>query len=132
MTGIKNEEFLNKGNLALIGEEIVQFRDAKLIGPNKYILTEFQRGLFGTEHKIHVHKINERFILLIDEVTTVNMPDNLINRTIKFHAVTKGEEFAEKTSKSLKFAANNLKPLPPTHLKFNEDKLSWVRRSRGY
>ncbi|MDJ1257772.1 MAG: hypothetical protein MRQ07_03870 [Candidatus Midichloria sp.] len=53
------------------------------------------------------------FILLIDEVTTVNMPDNLINCTIKFHAVTKGEEFAEKTSKSLKFAANNLKPISP-------------------
>ncbi|CAK6538067.1 MAG: hypothetical protein IRD7MM_06155 [Candidatus Midichloria mitochondrii] len=110
MTGIKNEKFLNKGNLALIGEEIVQFRDAKLIGLNKYILTEFQRSLFGTEHKIHVHKINERFILLNDKVTTVNMPDNLINRTIKF----KGEEFAEKTSRSLKFAANDLKPLPHT------------------
>ncbi|CAG7594022.1 hypothetical protein MHYMCMPSP_00883, partial [Hyalomma marginatum] len=46
--------------------------------------------------------------------------------------VTKGEEFAEKTSKSLKFVANNLKPLSLIHLESNKDKLFWVRRSRGY
>ncbi|WHQ46460.1 MAG: hypothetical protein MTP17_03035 [Candidatus Midichloria sp.] len=44
-----------------------------------------------------MNSINEKFILLNDAVMSINMQDNLINSTVKFHAVTKGEEFAEKT-----------------------------------
>ena len=126
------EEFFNGGNLAIIGDEIIQFKTAKLIGPNKYIIQDLRRGLFGTESKVSKHKVNERFILLDQKIVTVKLDEKLINRDIDFYVLTLGQAFENKKTIRCNFSANNLKPLSPIHIKLNKDNiLSWIRRNRG-
>ena len=51
-------------NLALVGDEIIQFKTAQLTDLNTYLLSELTRGLRGTESFIDTHTANERFVLL--------------------------------------------------------------------
>jgi hypothetical protein len=58
------DELLNFSNLAMIGNEIIQFKNATLIDTNTYLLTGLFRGKFGTEQYISSHLNGEQFILL--------------------------------------------------------------------
>ncbi|MGN7619072.1 MAG: baseplate megatron protein TIM-barrel domain-containing protein [Ehrlichia sp.] len=48
--------FTNNNNLALIGNEIIQFQSVKQTGQNKYQLSHMLRGRFGTEEYVNQHK----------------------------------------------------------------------------
>lgn len=65
--------FLNGEVLALIGNEIVAFKNAILIEPLVYKLSEFIRGMFNTETEINNHQAGERFILLKGNVSATNI-----------------------------------------------------------
>ncbi len=69
LTSITRDELLNFGNLALVGNEIIQFKNATLVDTNTYKLTGLLRGRFGTEQYLSTHNNNEQFILL--EKTTL-------------------------------------------------------------
>ena len=53
---------LNGANVALLGNEIIQFKTATLIAANTYTLTGLLRGRKGTEWATHA--VGERFVLL--------------------------------------------------------------------
>jgi hypothetical protein len=54
---------LNGANMMLIGEEIVQFRDAIDEGGNEWTLSELLRGRRGTEWAAGLHAAGERVVL---------------------------------------------------------------------
>lgn len=51
-------------NLALIGDELVQFADAEAIGAGKFRLTRLLRGRFATEAAASEHVIGDLFVLI--------------------------------------------------------------------
>lgn len=57
-------DVLNYFNAALIGAEIVQFKQASLIAANTYRLSGLLRGRLGTEHEVGRHIANEPFLML--------------------------------------------------------------------
>jgi hypothetical protein len=65
-------------NLALVGNEIVRFRTATLIGGKTYLLSSFLRGQRGTEWAMSGHGYPERFVLL--EKANLRRVTDSINR----------------------------------------------------
>lgn len=53
---------LNGANLAVLGAEMLQFRDAELLADGRYRLSGLLRGRLGTEYAISGHVAGERFI----------------------------------------------------------------------
>ncbi|MFZ1414846.1 MAG: phage tail protein, partial [Defluviicoccus sp.] len=64
-------DVLNGANGALLGEEIIQWTTATLIGTRRYRLSGLLRGRLGTEYAIYDHSVGERFIVLQPVGTTL-------------------------------------------------------------
>ncbi len=130
------QELLNNGNLALIGDEIIQFQTAELVSENCYRLSNLLRGRFGTEHKIKNHSIGERFILLDSKVETFNMPHFTIGQSFKIKTSTLGRNanIHDDFTKHINYHAENLKPLSPVlfskNYLDNGIEIKWIRRTR--
>jgi hypothetical protein len=60
-----DDEALDAGaNLALIGDELIQFGNAEPIGPARFRLTRFLRGRFATDWAINSHVSGELFLVI--------------------------------------------------------------------
>ncbi|AHX03887.1 GTA TIM-barrel-like domain protein [Ehrlichia chaffeensis str. Heartland] len=123
----------NSSNLALIGDEIIQFQNVKQIRENIYQLSYMLRGRFGTERHIDQHHKKELFTLL-DNLPYLKINQSLINKSLIYKVVLKKSTSYAKQS-TYTYYANNLKPLPVTHVKGNRDiynnlTINWVRRAR--
>jgi len=131
-------DLLNGANVALCGNEIIQFQNATLIGDGYYKLSNLLRGRRGTEKYIDQHKIGERFILLQDsslQFIPVTLSDR--NKSYHYRAVANGGsiEYAQDITYSPKI--ETLKPFAPCHLKIkrvngvgSDVNISWVRCAR--
>ncbi len=123
----------NGSNLALVGNELLQFQNAELIDNNMYRLSGFIRGRFGTEDSIEGHVALERFILIDDSLINFDLDFGLIGSSIAY----KANSFSCEDSNEYIYIynGNNIKPFSPVHLKIKEDKdgnlvAEWVYRSR--
>lgn len=129
-------DLLSGANAALIGNEIVQFRTATLIAPNKYRLIGMLRGRFGTEIYTGTHVAAERFVLLsLSGTLRVDEDASAINANRYYKPVSTGLNFAKAGSYPFANSARGLKPLRPAHfyatrLSNNDWNLRWVRRTR--
>jgi hypothetical protein len=108
-------------NLALVGSEIIQFSQLRLIAENLYEISHLVRGCFGSNTS---HDVGERFILLDKNLTPINAPLDL---AVKYKYINQEVTFS--------YDGSNYKPLAVCHLKAhtNENQdiiLSWIRRAR--
>lgn len=69
-------DVLNGFNTAVIGNEIVQFQNARLLSAHTYELSGLLRGRLGTEDQIGLHALEERFVLL-ESATLTTIPSPL-------------------------------------------------------
>ena len=136
----RNEiDVLNGANLCVIGDEIVQFKNAVLIAEDTYRLSALLRGRFGTENHITGHVPGERFVLIaahtIDylEASTTDW-----FQTYVYRYVPPGYDVTEDVYQQTKFTFNAVSdiPLSPCHLEGRRDTegnvmITWVRRTRG-
>jgi hypothetical protein len=141
LNSISEAEFLNNStsNLALIGDEIIQFKNAELIADNNYILSNIKRGLNGTEGEISNHLEGDRFVLLDDNIISINLPKSLIANDLYIKAVSFKGFIEDVDAKTINFKANSIKPLAVVNGTYSIDsitediEISWNRRSRiGY
>jgi hypothetical protein len=135
LASVNDLALLNGANIAVIGSEVIQFKTATLIEPNKYTLSGLLRGRLGTEDKISGHVVGETFVLIDGNVPKLEMPNGLINLPRKYKAVTFGNTLAETTEQDFTFTAQALKPLSPVHILGDRDlsqnlTITWVRRTR--
>jgi hypothetical protein len=126
---------LNGANAALIGDELVQFQNAELIGEKTYRLSKLLRGRQGTEWAIAGHQAGDRFILLNPALYTTSIANNLIGRELYYKSVSVGNSLGNTAEEAFTYRGNNLKPFAPVHIKGVRDvsgnlTISWVRRSR--
>ncbi|MDB2414177.1 glycoside hydrolase TIM-barrel-like domain-containing protein [Rickettsiales bacterium] len=125
----------NGANAALIGDELVQFQNAELIGESTYKLTQFLRGRQGTEWAIGSHAAGDRFVLITPALYTTAIANNLIGRELFYKAVSVGNSLGNTDEAAFTYTGRNLKPFAPVHVKGVRDgsgnlTISWIRRSR--
>jgi hypothetical protein len=120
-------------NLALIGDEILQFSDATAVSPGRFRLSGLLRGRLGSEAAIGGHAADERFVLL-DRATMLpfDPPLEALQRAYRFRAAGTGDAAAPDSDAIARGVA--LQPLAPAHLALSViggDVVGrWVRRSR--
>ncbi len=123
-------------NMALLGDEIIQFKNATLVGTLTYELSGLLRGCRGTEYAMGSHSSSDRFVLLTDGTTyRATEPTSEIGLARQFKPVTYGTDIALASTTSFTNTGASLKPLAPVHIGGGRDasgnlEVHWTRRSR--
>lgn len=123
-------------NLALIGDELIQFGRAEPLGGVRWRLSILWRGRRGTEAAMGMQAIGDRFVLIsADRVTVTTLPVSAIGSTIRILASGVGDVAGPAMSDA---GVTGISVLPPSpvHLAGEPQPngdivLSWTRRSRA-
>jgi hypothetical protein len=121
---------------ALIGDEVVYFRDATLNADRTYTLRGFLRGRRGSEAAMSTHADGERFVLLtLATVKRIAQETSDIGKTRLYKMVTSGGTLAKSTAQSFKNEGAALKPYAPVLIGGGSDAagnliINWTRRTR--
>lgn len=127
------EDLLKSENYILIGDEILQYRDALDNGNGTYTLSNLLRGRRGTEWAIGTHSIGERFVFLSNSMM---FDSTALSSVDSYYRGTTFGDFAEDSvSQLITPEIRCLKPLSPSYIKGVRDGsnnliITWMRRSR--
>lgn len=121
-------------NLAVIGDELVQFRDVDALGAGRYRIGHLLRGLRGTEWAITGHVAEEDFAL-IDATRLVSLEVGRERIGAEVSAWPEGLSDADTIPVERTFTAEALRPPSPAQLTARVDNngdlaVSWIARSR--
>ena len=128
-------EVLAGANLALLGDEIIQYRDATLEADGTYTLSGLLRGRKGSEWATGTHVAGELFVpLSLSNVTFYDLAVDHLGVLRYYRAYSRNQSQA-KTDLSFTCYMRNMKPYAPqcvTGLRDGSDNLtiSWIRRTR--
>ncbi len=130
-------QVLNGANALRVGQEVILFQVATVIGANQYRLSRLLRGRRGTNAYWSEHVIGEPVVALAEGwVTRVELADSLYNKTILVKPVGEGDDITAVAPVSLLVTGNERKPYSPCHLRgalddaSGEISLTWIRRTR--
>jgi len=136
LSSITDSQLLAGGNLAVLGSELIQFRDAILQSDGTYNLSYFLRGRFGTEWATASHVLYEEFTLLTEStVQRVVTDSSAIGSTKIYKAVTLGMSQDATLGKHFTNRSIGLKPYSPVQVAAKRDSslnvtFNWIRRTR--
>ncbi|PIR39608.1 MAG: hypothetical protein COV35_03635 [Alphaproteobacteria bacterium CG11_big_fil_rev_8_21_14_0_20_39_49] len=135
LSGTSELAVLNGANIAKVGSEIIQFKNATLVSTGKYILSGLLRGRLGTEWATSSHTEGEEFVLLDNNLAKESLSSEFIGLSRLYKAVSVGKSLADTSSVSFTYNANSLKPFSPVHIKGTRDAsgnltITWIRRTR--
>jgi hypothetical protein len=123
-------------NLAMAGDELVQFGRAQRIGPARWRLSELWRGRRGTENAVGMQATGDRFVLL-DPTTLVHfdLPLGRLGTEAQVMAAGVGDGSSPPIV-AVPVSGASILPPSPVHLRAGIAadgalSLQWVRRSRG-
>lgn len=127
---------LNGANVALLGQEIIQFMQAEWVAEGRYRLSGLLRGRLGTEQAMNNHVAGERFVLLNSRVEVVSVGQNVIDLPRSYKPVTIGQTLGSTDAQNFTYQGRAWKPYAPVHLQAewqaNGDiDMQWVRRARS-
>ena len=123
-------------NLALVGDELLQFGQVTPLGGTRWRLANLWRGRRGTEAAIGAQAAGDRFVLITaDTVAIASVPLSSIGATVRIMASGVGDVDGPAEADAIVTGASVLPP-SPAHLagapQPNGDvALTWVRRSRA-
>lgn len=119
-------EVLNGENWALVGEEIIGFRNATLQSGTTYQLSGLLRGRRGTDALVDSHVANEGFIML--DGAGVEFPYSLDQSatTFYFKFVTIGSDITKATAYTGQPSGKSRRPWAPANLTATYEPLDWV------
>lgn len=124
---------LNGQNWAQIGQELIGFCNATLVGEKTYKLSKLLRGRQGTEQFISTHQANELFCL-IDDLVKLEFPDSDRGSIKKFKVVTIGSSVDKAEEKTVQIISNNTRMWtvykPVVAIQGNDWIISWNERVR--
>ena len=133
LTSAIDDALIGGANLALIGDELVQFGRADPIGGNRFRLGRLLRGRRGTEWAMATHEAGERFVLLEPaSLLAYDAPAASIGGRFDLIATGIGDPAPVRVTATI--AGRSVRPPAPVRLVANRvggDLLvSWIRRSR--
>lgn len=140
LSSVTPDQLLAGRNMAVIGNEVVQFMTATQISANEWRLSNFLRGRRGTDIPLVMssHSLGERFVL-IESATLINFGDTLTYRGVE--QAFKGVTYTQLPSAvAPQLFANNAKrmlPFSPVMISGTRDMsdnltITWARRDRRY
>lgn len=127
---------LNGANIALWGDELLQFRDVASLGGDMYRLSCLLRGRFGTEWAMNTHQVGDQFILLTSAaIRRFVHGESNIGQARFYRAVTLGATLKSAVTRGFANYAVGLKPYAPCRVQGSRDgsdnlTITWYRRSR--
>ena len=127
---------LGGANVAVLGSEVIQFKNAVQLSAGSYRLSGLLRGRLGTQWATVGHVVGERFVLLDDNVIPLVLPVSNKGQTWTLRAVTTGDSMTMGTESTFTIMAETLMPLSvvePLAIRnttSGDITLSWVRRAR--
>ena len=137
------EAVLDGANVAALrnaasGEwEIIQYRDATLVGPKTYELHGLLRGQAGTEFVIpQSWAVGTRFVALDGAAVQIDLPYSArgLERYLRIGPASRSVDDGSYRTQVQTFTGVGLRPYQPVHLRGVLDEaglnLSWVRRTR--
>jgi hypothetical protein len=136
LSSVSYAGFLNGAQAAVIGDEIVLFRDAVMNADGTYTVSGFLRGQRGSEFAIGRHGALERFILLttsgIQRIPGVTAD---LHMPRLYKAVTVGGSLARTRAQAFTNEGAGLKPYASVHVGGGRNAagdvlIHWTRRSR--
>ena len=121
-------------NLAMIGSELVQFRDVTPLGAGQYRLSHLLRGVRGTEWAMDWHADGETFVM-VDQARLTSIPMDRAWVGSKVTAIAEGIADDSTLPVSRNYAGEALRPPSPAHLEVTIDpsgalNIEWIARSR--
>jgi hypothetical protein len=119
------------GNLAMLGSELIQFREAELIAEATYELRHLWRGRRGTQWATGTHSIGEAFTWLDPAVYRLEQPlsERYVPRPWK--AVTRGLPITSATPQTYALQSENLRPWAAASLRVEQSGSDWLISWRG-
>jgi hypothetical protein len=135
LEGRSDDALAGGANLALVGDELVQFGAVEPLGGSRFRLSRLLRGRRGTEWAAAGHEADERFILLdAQSLAVLEAPAGSPGGAASLLAAGIGDLPAP-ASASAEIEGAALQPPSPVHLRAEEAPggdllISWVRRSR--
>lgn len=131
-----DEPSLDAGaNVALIGDELVQFARAVPLGEGRWRLSEFWRGRRGTEAAMMMQSAGTRFVMIDPAaLLTVDLPPDAIGEILEVSASGVGDAAPVLVSEGI--AGRSVAPPSPVHgraatLSDGGLLIGWTRRSRS-
>lgn len=127
-------QLVEGANLAMVGNELIQFAQAEFINGSSWRLSGLLRGRGGTEHALAGHIAGEGFVLINDSLLSLDVSSAGDLNTSRIVAIGLGD--ATPATSLIGNAGLTLRPLTPVHGSAWRDddgalRLEWVRRSRG-
>ncbi len=125
---------LSGANRALLGREVIQFRQAEQIGEVRWRLSGLLRGRRGTEWAMALHEAGEPFLLL-DQESLLDVPSEHLHMgsEVLIDAIGIGDTVPARAS--MQVAGQALLPLASVHVRAVSEggkwQLRWIRRSRN-
>lgn len=122
-------------NLALLGDELIQFAQAQALGSGRWRLSGLWRGRRGTEWAAASHLAGERFVLLeSDAVVARDLALSAVGGTVEVEALGVGDIDGPATA-VVAIGGDSIVPPAPVGLRVGWPgggtvSLSWTRRSR--
>lgn len=127
---------LDRGvNLALLGDELVQFGRAEPLGSARWRLSGLLRGRRGTEAATGAQMVGDRFVLIEAEAArTFDLPLSVLGREMRVMASGVGDATPVETRCVMRGAS--VVPPSPVHLGWRAEAdgsatVRWTRRSRA-
>ncbi|KQM73936.1 GTA baseplate fiber-binding domain-containing protein [Sphingomonas sp. Leaf20] len=122
-------------NLALAGDELIQFGRADPVGAGRWRLTRLWRGRRGTEAAIGTQAPGDAFVLIeADAMRTIDLPVAAIGQTVRVLASGVGD--TEPVEARCVLAGRSVLPPSPVGLRValagnGDAAVRWIRRSRA-
>jgi hypothetical protein len=135
LESITDEQLFAGGNTALVGKEIIQFRDATLNANGTYTIGGILRARRGTNYATRDHKPGERLVLL-DQSSVIKILHGPAEWDAQhsFKAVSAGNYEEDALAVGLNMDPNDLKPYTPESVTCGDDgnvvTVKFERRSR--
>jgi len=123
------------GNLALIGDELIQFGRAARIGVTRWRLSRLLRGRQGTESAAGAQSVGDRFVLIDpDSLAVIDLSLTQIGARADVLASGVGDTIGPAAT-SATISGASVVPPSPVHLALRRESdgsatLTWARRSR--
>lgn len=121
-------------NLAMAGEELIQFAKAEPLEGNRWRLRGLWRGRRGTEARTGTQAAGDRFVLIrADTLVVLDLPGAALGSTIRLLGQGAGDDGA--AAAEILVGGRSVLPLAPAQLAFaptgGGGTVRWVRRSRA-
>jgi hypothetical protein len=132
LISVTPEAFQGGANMAMLGNELIQFREATLIAEGTYRLSHFWRGRRGTEWAVGTHAAGERFTWIDQAVDAVEVELGERYVTRQWKAVTNGLDIASATAQAYAVQSENLKPWSVSgYRQTRQEAGDWLLQWRG-